>query len=122
MVDTPNSCGAVINLSSVLCQWPYPFEPVYSSTKAFIDFFTRVLYLEHPQIDVLSLRPGYVSTPLTTNLPTGGMVITPNMCATAALAALGKCSYSNGHLIHRIFGFVFTSYIPLSVIKYFKKL
>ncbi len=53
--------SAIINLSSVAGQYPLPYLAVYSSTKAFNDFFSQSLEMEYSnKIDILSVKPLYV--------------------------------------------------------------
>jgi 17beta-estradiol 17-dehydrogenase / very-long-chain 3-oxoacyl-CoA reductase len=44
---------------------PTPYHQTYSGTKAFDDHFTKCLAVEVENIDFLSHRPFFVSTPLT---------------------------------------------------------
>ena len=70
--------GAIINLSSVAGMRPMYSTPMYSPGKAFDDFFSRVISLEHgDKIDCISLRPAFVSTNLTRNKKVGGICISP---------------------------------------------
>ena len=102
-----NDHGAIINLSSVAGMRPMYSTPLYSPGKAFDDFFSRVISLEHGgKIDCISLRPAFVSTNLTRNKKVGGICISPQDCVQGCLQALGKTHYTNGALPHRIVGFV----------------
>lgn len=58
--------SAIINIASVSGERPMPFGQVYSGSKAFDDYFSRALSIEYiNQLDILSVRPCAVSTPLT---------------------------------------------------------
>ena len=99
--------GAIINLSSVAGMRPMYASPLYTPGKAFDDFFSRVISLEHGgKIDCISLRPAFVSTNLTRNKKVGGICISPQDCVKGCLQALGKTHYTCGALPHRIVGFV----------------
>jgi len=57
----------IINLSSMLgLEHQLPGLAHYSSTKACIDYFTKALANEYPNIDILSVRPGQVKTKMNT--------------------------------------------------------
>jgi short-subunit dehydrogenase len=55
--------SAIINLGSVVSIIPFPYLPVYTSTKAFDDTFSRSLVNEFKfKIDIMSFRPHAVLT------------------------------------------------------------
>jgi 17beta-estradiol 17-dehydrogenase / very-long-chain 3-oxoacyl-CoA reductase len=56
--------SAIINLSSFAGENAQPYITLYSSTKAMNTFFSEALSLEHPEIDILSVRPMFVESPL----------------------------------------------------------
>lgn len=75
----------IINLASITGQVPLPFSGIYGSTKAFNEVLGRSLSLEYKgKIDVMVLKPNYVSTKMTNKKP-GGMVITPKECVEGCL-------------------------------------
>jgi short-subunit dehydrogenase len=66
----------IINLSSTGAHIPVPGLSVYGATKAYNDYLSKVHSIEYGDfIDILSLRPGYTSTPGTNNMP-------PDCCNT----------------------------------------
>jgi len=69
--------GAIITVASTAGTFAFPYLQVYSGTKAFNDFFSRALSEEVPQLDIISLRPGYVSTQLTLRKRPAFDVLTP---------------------------------------------
>ena len=83
----------------------------YSGTKVFDHNFSRALYFElaFKGIDVLSVMPGLVATPLTkrTGADLKEMAITAESCASGILnnAAAG---YTFGGTLHEITGFFST--------------
>lgn len=104
--------SAIINLSSVAGTMAFKGYATYCAGKAFDDFFSRTLSEEMnlynragkcPKIDVLSLRPAYVETPLASAVKSKPMCITARECATAALNSLGKINASHCHPKHWIF-------------------
>ena len=52
--------SAIINMSSVSAIYPTSFMAVYAASKAFTDYFSRGLVAEHPKIDILTARPGFL--------------------------------------------------------------
>ena len=78
----------IINLSSLSTINPLPRMKHYGATKTFNDYFSKSLYyeLQSKGIDVLTVAPGYVATPLTgmtANARKG--VITAEQCAVGIL-------------------------------------
>lgn len=104
--------SAIINLSSVAGTLGIKGYAVYCGGKAFDDFFSRNLSEEmnlyrragkSVQVDVLSLRPAYVDTPLASQVKNKPMTISATECATAALNSLGKIHASHCHPKHWLF-------------------
>jgi 17beta-estradiol 17-dehydrogenase / very-long-chain 3-oxoacyl-CoA reductase len=60
------SKSAIINLSSFLGENPTPYSGLYSATKAFNTYFSESISLEKglQKIDILSVRPMFVVSPL----------------------------------------------------------
>ena len=110
-----NRRGAIINLSSVAGMIPFPSVAVYSAGKAFDDFFSRAQFEQYgDQIDFLSVRPSYVSTPLTNHMKLSFNVCMPDTCVNASLKHLGKSPYTCGFWVHCIVGFLFQN-LPTSI-------
>lgn len=104
--------SAVISVSSALGTKPTPYDSLYSGNKAFNDFFSRSLTTEFQgRLDVLSIRPFFVSTALNFNKKPGIDTLTPEECAEGCLRSLGHWSYTFGHYKHAIQGF-FLDLIP----------
>jgi len=60
-----NNKSGIINLSSISSEGPLPYFQLYAATKAFDDFLSLGLSIEYGnQIDIMSLRPGFVTTNL----------------------------------------------------------
>ena len=66
-----------------------PLHNVYSASKAYVDRLTIALQYENPELDIVSLRPSEVSTPMTFNKKTDIMTITAEECAEGFLDNLG---------------------------------
>jgi short-subunit dehydrogenase len=72
-----NKKSAVINIGSFAGVLPTSCFPVYSATKAYINFLTKNLSEEYPNIDIMVLNPNEVSTNMTYNKPADIMTILP---------------------------------------------
>lgn len=94
----------IVNLSSASSILPTPCTALYSATKKYLDFFSRTLSNEMSRVHVLSLRPGVVHTPLAeaADILDGGLIISSEDCAEAALEHVCTAPYSMGHWKHRL--------------------
>ncbi|OMJ74145.1 hypothetical protein SteCoe_27000 [Stentor coeruleus] len=104
--------SAIINLSSVGSLVPVSGLTVYCAGKSFDHLFTldaneEIRYLAKNEklkgIDMLSLQPGLVQTPLIKDFYSKPLVISPESCAENALRVLGKVNYSSVHWKHMIY-------------------
>ena len=119
--------GAVINLSSVMAYTIMPNFIVYSSGKAFDQAISLVASSEirknkhGVEIDMLTLHPAYVDTPLTSNSKSKPLEISRYECAEAALRCVGIRSSTSAHPKHLVMTlflktlFVAASYLNISV-------
>ena len=99
--------SAVLNLSSVVATQPFGSTPLYSSTKAFNDYLSRGTAHEYiDKIDIMSVRPGFVSTPLNFYREVGGDTITTEDCVTGTLQKLGYDRWTNGNWRHGIINYL----------------
>ena len=71
------------------------------------------MYNNVDKIDVMSLRPMYVTSQMTDGIK-GVHVISPEECARGALNMMGKQTATNGHWKHRLQSFL-VSCIPAGV-------
>jgi short-subunit dehydrogenase len=82
--------SAIINLSSCTGIYTGPYYGVYSSSKHFIDIYSRALSQEQrDKIDIISIRPFGVTTTMY-RMKKNYYAITPADCAFSSLADLGK--------------------------------
>jgi 17beta-estradiol 17-dehydrogenase / very-long-chain 3-oxoacyl-CoA reductase len=85
-----------------------PLHNVYSASKAYLDFLSRALSYEYQKtIDIISLRPSEVSTPMTHNKKTDLLTILPEDCARGLLNDLGHERVTNGHISHCLQGYLY---------------
>jgi len=97
--------SGIINISSSASMVPMPYLAPYASTKALNDQFSRSLAVEYPEIDILTVRPFYVSTVLNNYKEISIDTITPNQCAWGSLMDLGRESVSYAHWKHDLMAF-----------------
>lgn len=101
--------SAIINLSSIASILPFPSTAEYSAAKSFDHHFSLIVnqeakYLTKDKafpIDILSSRPGFVHTPMTTQLKHLPLAITRDECAQNMCEALGSADYTSGHWKHQ---------------------
>jgi short-subunit dehydrogenase len=81
-----------------------PLHNVYSASKSFVDTFSRAISYEYsPQVDVMSLNPSEVCTPMTFHKK-DVFTISPQQCAEGMLDHLGHERQTNGHWSHQLQG------------------
>ena len=56
--------SAIINLSSAAANVPLPYITLYSATKSYNTFISEGMALENPRLDILSVKPMFVESPL----------------------------------------------------------
>ena len=94
--------AAVLNLSSMIGLFPGHHYNIYSASKAFSDMLSRCLAREYNNVDIISVCPSEVSTPMTGNKPTDIWTIMPNDCVSWVLNDLGKGYIkTEGHWKHK---------------------
>lgn len=96
---------------------PMPYFQVYAASKAFVDRFSQSLNYEHPDIDIISIKPSEVSTPMTCNKELDIFTIMPNQCAEGVLDQLGYERASYGHWRHQLQGWLYEA-VPERVFNY----
>ncbi|XP_068595177.1 very-long-chain 3-oxoacyl-CoA reductase-A [Brachionichthys hirsutus] len=112
------SKGAILNISSASGMFPIPLLTVYSSTKAFVDFFSRCLQEEYRRqgIIVQSVLPFFVATKMTRiRTPTLDKP-TPERYVAAELNTVGLQTQTNGYFPHAVMGWVTTRLVPSSIV------
>ena len=96
----------IVNLSSQAALMPAPFFKNSAATKVFDDYFSKALFYElrAKGVDVLSVKPGMVATPMTKRKEDWTqMIITAEECAKGSLdKATGFQTY--GGTLHEITG------------------
>jgi len=84
-------CSLVLNLASMAGIYPTPLMPVYSASKAFNDAMSRAVAEEVKEygIDVFSVQPGYVVSPMSGFKRPSMQVCTPQRLAKDTLNQIG---------------------------------
>lgn len=63
---TSHKC-AIVNIASTAGVLALPYFQTYCATKAYVDRLSTCLKAEYPQLDIMTVRPSEVSTPMTCN-------------------------------------------------------
>lgn len=116
MID--RSKGVILNVASASGMYPVPLLTLYSSTKAFVDFFSRGLDAEYKSkgIIIQSVLPFYVTTKLSKIRKPTLDIPTPERYVKAQLSTIGLQTQSNGYLPHAIMGWVTASLLPAKLL------
>lgn len=94
--------GAIIALSSIASIFPSAFGPLYEACKIFNRVLNnKVNYHCSKDIDVLSITPGFVDTPLTGHMPISDKVASVEDCVYHSLCHLGRRVESVGSWKHQ---------------------
>uniref|UniRef100_A0A8C5MJH9 3-ketoacyl-CoA reductase n=1 Tax=Leptobrachium leishanense TaxID=445787 RepID=A0A8C5MJH9_9ANUR len=112
--------GLVINLSSEVGNRPYPMSIIYSSSKGFVDFFSRGLHAEYKSlgITVQCVMPLFVSTDMTHNLGTNIFVKSASDYARDALNTVGYTNRTSGCLSHALQSYAVALLLPDAVLEF----
>ena len=100
--------SAIINVASVAAILPCSNWVTYSASKAFLDHLTRSLALEcslnpdNNKIDLMSLRPCWVSTKMVGYKKVEKLTITPKDCVNGCLNDLGYETFTAGSWKHAL--------------------
>jgi len=94
--------SAIIDVASLASAMPKPYEQVYSASKAFHNFLSVGLSYEHPNLDILSMNPGPISTNLNDYKRLDLKTISAEDFVKVSLQNLGKTNHTYGHWKHRL--------------------
>ena len=99
--------SAIINLSSITGVNPVSILATYSATKSYVDTLSRMIEEDvRGKIDVFSVRPDAVSTPMIRNPKIGKYIISPETAASGVLGKLGRTPYAHGNWRHEVKGWL----------------
>ncbi|XP_068452690.1 very-long-chain 3-oxoacyl-CoA reductase-A [Clinocottus analis] len=112
------SKGVVLNISSASGMYPLPLLTLYSSTKAFVDFFSRGLQEEYRRqgIIIQSVLPFFVATKMTRIRKPTLDKPTPERYVAAELSTVGLQGQTNGYFPHAVMGWLTTKLVPCNVV------
>ncbi|XP_077120387.1 17-beta-hydroxysteroid dehydrogenase type 3-like [Ranitomeya variabilis] len=96
--------GLIINISSEVGNRPYPMALMYSSSKVFVDFFSRGLHAEYKSqgITVQCVMPLLVSTEMTFKIKRNIFVKSADDFAHEALNTVGYTERTSGCMSHSL--------------------
>jgi len=121
-LDSRLGKSAIINTASLAAASPKPFEQIYAATKAFHDYLSRGIAFEHPNIDILSMKPGPVQTALCNFAPPCHNRTSADDFVFTALSYVGRTKHTYGHWKHKLDHFVMDTLVPdFYRASYFKK-
>ncbi|XP_065148047.1 very-long-chain 3-oxoacyl-CoA reductase-A [Paramisgurnus dabryanus] len=112
--------GVILNISSASGMFPVPLLTIYSSTKAFVDFFSRALNAEYKckGIIIQSVLPFFVATKMTRIRKPTFDKPTPERYVAAELTTVGLEDQTNGYFPHAVMGWVTTVLAPIKLVLY----
>uniref|UniRef100_A0A673JPN9 Very-long-chain 3-oxoacyl-CoA reductase-B-like n=1 Tax=Sinocyclocheilus rhinocerous TaxID=307959 RepID=A0A673JPN9_9TELE len=108
----------ILNVASASGMYPVPLLTLYSSSKAFVDFFSRGLEAEYKSkgIIIQSVLPFYVTTKLSKIRRATLDIPTPECYVKAQLSTVGLQTQSNGYFPHAVMGWVTTALLPAKLL------
>ncbi|XP_039603098.1 very-long-chain 3-oxoacyl-CoA reductase-like [Polypterus senegalus] len=106
--------GLIINISSEMASHPHAMSNIYSSTKGFINYFSRSLHAEYKDkgIIVQCVMPLVVSTNMAYNLNPNLLVKDPDSYAKEALGTVGYSTFTSGCLSHALQHYALNFFLP----------
>ncbi|XP_059401851.1 very-long-chain 3-oxoacyl-CoA reductase-A [Carassius carassius] len=112
--------GVILNISSASGMFPVPMLTIYSSTKAFVDFFSRGLQSEYKckGIIIQSVLPFFVATKMTKIRKPTLDKPTPERYVAAELTTVGLQDQTNGYFPHAVMGWVIDVLAPIKLVLY----
>uniref|UniRef100_A0A673K554 Very-long-chain 3-oxoacyl-CoA reductase-B n=1 Tax=Sinocyclocheilus rhinocerous TaxID=307959 RepID=A0A673K554_9TELE len=112
------SKGVILNVASASGMYPVPLLTLYSSSKAFVDFFSRGLAAEYKSkgIIIQSVLPFYVTTKLSKIRRATLDIPSPERYVKAQLCTVGLQTQSNGYFPHAVMGWVTTALLPAKLL------
>nr|CAB3254203.1 estradiol 17-beta-dehydrogenase 12 [Phallusia mammillata] len=98
--------GIVVNMGSGSGICPTPLLSVYSSTKKFVDCFSKCMHSEYADkgIITLSFMPWFVATKMSEISQPNFLVPCPEHVVSSALKTIGRCRRSYGCISHFLQG------------------
>lgn len=112
--------GQVVALSSIAASRPRPSNYIYGAGKSMLDFLARgAVESPDPRVRVLLLRPGFVRTRMTRELPAAPFAVGPHDIATAVSSWSRRARGSSIVWVPGILGLVarVLSLLPLAVLR-----
>ena len=95
--------GVVINVSSGMAVYSFPYFALYSATKAFISSFTTSIAMEYEGYGIIiqDLKPNLVETNMSKNLHEEMYAVKADSFVRYALNSVGKEMHSTAHPKHK---------------------
>lgn len=110
-VDVRKEKGAIINLSSIAAEYVILEQNMYGATKRFNDYLSMGYALEYQNLDVISVKPGGVESPLSQVKDDFFQATSAKNCANGILNDLGYEMQTHGFWFHEVTSWIL-SLIP----------
>lgn len=100
--------GAIINIGSGACVQPTPAMSTYTSSKKFVQYFSKTLNYEYGGrgLHIQCIQPFYVSTNMTHKARPNFFVVDADVYVNSALSTLGYSAVNYGYWSHALFGYL----------------
>jgi 17beta-estradiol 17-dehydrogenase / very-long-chain 3-oxoacyl-CoA reductase len=108
--------SAILDVSSLASEYPRPYLQLYAATKTFAQFLSEGLAVEHPNLDIISLKPGLVATKMIGDKQLDMKVCTAEQFVSSSLRYLGKTNSTAGHWKHQYLS-TFLNALPESMLQ-----
>ena len=114
----PKQKGTIVGLSSAAAMAGMPGTSIYCMTKAALSCYLEAVAAEHPALQVTTICPGFVDTPINQNNPKRFWLLTPELAAVMMMTAVAKrrARYIYPFKMKLVFHFV--QLLPLRLLRY----
>ena len=120
-----NNHKLIINLSSFASDLNSNRNTIYGSTKSFNNHFSKIINYElkfdkklKQKVDVMSVKPSYVSTNMCKLSPNFYSIITEKQFVNHLRKLIGYESETYGHIYHQIRSDLLIKYLPKIIVNY----
>jgi len=117
-----NRKSLIINISSISGLLPTPYFAIYSSTKAFMEAFTKTLIEEYKgKCEFMVVRPNFMNTNMNFNAKEDFETVNPADCVRGVMKDIGRTVVSNGDWRHHILNEIYEKINERVVAWYYMK-
>ena len=98
ILNARKKSALIVNSSIAGSMNNLPFYAVYSATKSFVDYLTKGLIEEYPDLDIQLLKPSFTSTNMIAGFWLPGTITTAYECVFGSLRDLGQLSITSASI------------------------